>query len=49
MTRAYVGIREVEPGVLYVVYTHTTETDPLKYRTASFETYGRRVTVKKTE
>ena len=45
LTVAYTGVREVAPGELYVVYTRTDETDPAKYKTTLFETYGRKVTV----
>jgi hypothetical protein len=45
LTIAYTGVREVAPGELYVIYTRTDETDPAKYQTTLFETYGRKVTV----
>ncbi|MDB6094509.1 MAG: exo-alpha-sialidase [Verrucomicrobia bacterium] len=45
MTRAYVGVREVSPGKLFVVYTNTTEPDGAKYKEAVFDVVGRTVTV----
>lgn len=47
MTRAYVGVREVSPGTLFVVYSTTTEPQPSKYRSATFDTVGRTVVVQK--
>jgi hypothetical protein len=47
MTRAYVGVREVSPGHLFVVYTKTDEPDRLAYGRAVFDTYGREVIVER--
>jgi hypothetical protein len=49
MTRAYVGVRETTPGRLYVVYTNSDETDWTKGKTASFDTYGREIVVRRTD
>jgi hypothetical protein len=48
MTRAYVGVRETSPGVLYVVYSTTTEPQASNYGTATFDTVGRSVSVRRT-
>lgn len=45
ITLAYVGVREVSPDTLYVVYTKTNVTRPSDYKGAVFDTYGRTVTV----
>ncbi|MEO7597551.1 MAG: sialidase family protein [Opitutus sp.] len=45
ITVAYTGVREVSPGVLFVVYTRTDETRPSAYHGAHFDTVGRSVTV----
>lgn len=45
MTRAYVGVREVAPGRLFVVYTHVTDPGAASYQTAAFTCVGREVTV----
>jgi hypothetical protein len=49
MTRAYVGVREVSPGTLFVVYSNTSEPHSFNYRTAKFDTVGRTVVVKKSD
>ncbi|HRE80902.1 MAG TPA: sialidase family protein [Opitutaceae bacterium] len=49
LTLAYVGVRETAPETLFVVYTKTDETRPWKYKGATFNTYGRSVTVKPTQ
>ena len=48
ITMAYTGIREVSPGVLFVVYTNSNATQTSKYREATFDTVGRTVMVKRT-
>jgi len=48
ITMAYTGIREVSPGVLFVVYTNSNATQTSKYREAIFDTVGRTVMVKRT-
>lgn len=47
MTRAYVGVREVSAGTLFVVYTTTSEPHGANYRRAAFDTMGRSVVVTK--
>lgn len=49
LTRAYVGVRETSPGRLYVVYTKSDETDWTKGKTATFDTYGRELIVRRKE
>ena len=48
ITMAYTGVREVSPGVLFVVYTNSNATQTSRYREATFDTVGRTVVVKKT-
>ncbi len=48
ITMAYTGVREVSPGVLFVVYTKSNATQTSRYREATFDTVGRTVVVKKT-
>jgi len=47
ITMAYTGIREVSPGVLFVVYTNSNATQTSKYREATFDTVGRTVVVRR--
>ena len=49
MTRAYVGVREVSPGTLFVVYSNTTEPHRFNYRSAKFDTMGRTVVVTRND
>jgi hypothetical protein len=48
ITMAYTGVREVGPGVLFVVYTNSNATQTSKYREATFDTVGRTVVVRRT-
>ena len=48
ITMAYTGVREVSPGVLFVVYTNSSATQTSKYREATFDTVGRTVVVRRT-
>jgi hypothetical protein len=48
ITMAYTGVREVKPGVLFVVYTASNTTQASKYREATFDTVGRTVLVTRT-
>ena len=48
ITMAYTGVREVSPGILFVVYTNSNATQTSRYREATFDTVGRTVVVKKT-
>jgi hypothetical protein len=47
VTVAYVGVREISPGTLFVVYSRTDEQHPFNYAKAKFDTVGRTVVVKK--
>jgi hypothetical protein len=47
MTVGYVGVREISPGTLFVVYTRTEEPDAFRYAQAKFDTVGRVVVVKR--
>jgi hypothetical protein len=47
MTRAYVGVREVTAGTLFVVYSSTTEPHAFNYRKAAFDTVGRSVVIRR--
>jgi hypothetical protein len=47
MTRAYVGVREVGPGTLYVVYSNTSEPHAFNYGKADFNTVGRTIRIRK--
>lgn len=47
MTVGYVGVREISPGRLFVVYSRTDEPDAFKYGEARFDTVGREVVVKR--
>jgi hypothetical protein len=46
LTLAYTGVREISPGILYVVYTSTKEQRTEKYKSAVFDTMGRTAIVK---
>ena len=48
ITMAYTGVREVSPGVLFVVYTNSNATQTSKYREAIFDTVARTVVVRRT-
>lgn len=47
MTVGYVGVREISPGNLFVVYTRSDEPDAFKYAEARFDTVGRTVVVRR--
>jgi hypothetical protein len=47
ITVGYTGVREVSPGVLFVVYTRTEETRNSAYHGAHFDTVGRTVTIER--
>lgn len=48
ITSAYTGVREVNPGTLFVIYSNTAERQASKYRGATFNIVGRTVVVKRT-
>ena len=47
LTRAYVGVREVRPGTLFVVYSRSDEPHAFNYGKAHFDTVGRTVVVRR--
>ena len=48
ITMAYTGVREVSPGMLFVVYTNSNATQASIYREATFDTVGRTLVVRRT-
>jgi hypothetical protein len=47
VTVAYVGVREVSPGTLFLVYARSDEPHAFNYAQTKFDTVGRTVGVKK--